>query len=83
MRITAELLIQLGAVFRDDSSYIIKSHGYEFIFYKLPGGEVWSFEGHHVTDLEECFGLIASKHYDFGNQAAKYELQDWLEYSYE
>lgn len=68
---------------------VFRSCGYQFYFQRVKGSEsTWEFFigeedyqkgiGHHVTDLEECFGVIADDMYNEGRIFARQEFKDFL-----
>jgi hypothetical protein len=90
MKITAELLQGLGAEILNDAGtwkgcYTLFVHGYNFKFrkyYDEPTNS-WLFiidddTSHVVTDLEECFGIIAKQFHVWGKEDCKEEFRTWL-----
>lgn len=85
MKISKKLLKLMDAV-TDGAWYIIRSRGYEFRFRRQANSEsMWDFKigedgfEHSVSELEECFGMIAVDQYDIGRRFARQEFKDFLE----
>lgn len=88
MKITPELLLQLGAKQTEDGDYELLSHGNSFKFtlhteasvnngqpmFQIHVADNW----HWITDIEECFGFIADDYFVEGRKNAKEELLAWL-----
>lgn len=91
MKITVDVLTQMGCkdriLYKDNTyqrEYFFKMDGYEFVFEESktkPG--VWSFTAargptHTITDIEECFGLIATEFAELGKKEFKQDLKKFL-----
>jgi hypothetical protein len=92
VRITEKLLKAIGCEKVDRrEAWRLSSGGYLFFWQREPESEhTWAFHvcmetfemgwnyGHSVTDIEECFGMIAKDHFEYGKDERSEEIRELL-----
>ena len=92
MKITEKILKALGCTEEEKGVWLLKAGGYHFYFqsHTHPDDTSWAFyinrdtleKGwnycHSVTDIEECFGMIAADFFDAGRKERSQEIRELL-----